>query len=241
MPNHSRNAHQTTPKVGQASCLPSPNASTRVRPLSFYDNLHYFDPRADFENEIRNLPHWRQPGVSYFVTFRLADALPQAKLHQWREERRVFLEENPEPWSEPTRAEWFAMFPDRLQMWLDKGYGECWLQQPELGKIVDQALRYFDGARYDLLAHVVMPNHVHALLTPKEENRLDKILHSWKSFTAKAINQTLDRTGEVWQHESYDHILRTPDAAWAVARYIKENPAKAGIQTLFISSRVPNT
>jgi REP element-mobilizing transposase RayT len=167
--------------------------------------------------------------------------LPQAKLHQWSKERRAFLEENPEPWSEMTRAEWFSLFPDRLQTWLDKGYGECWLQQPELGKIVDQALRYFDGDRYDLLAHVVMPNHVHALLTPRADHRLDKILHSWKSFTAKAINQTLDRTGEVWQHESYDHILRTPDAAWAVARYIKENPAKAGIQTPFISSRVPNT
>jgi REP element-mobilizing transposase RayT len=208
---------------------------------AFYQNLHYFDPRADIENESRNLPHWRQPGVTYFVTFRLADALPQAKLQEWREERRAFLDANPESWSETTQAEWFALFPDRLQTWLDKGYGECWLQQPELGKIVDQALLYFDGDRYDLLANVVMPNHVHALLTPKGEHRLDQILHSWKSFTAKAINQSMKRTGEVWQHEGYDHILRTPQAAWAVAHYIMENPAKAGITTPFLSSRVPHT
>jgi REP element-mobilizing transposase RayT len=208
---------------------------------AFYQHLRYFDPRADIENEPRNLPHWRQPCVTYFVTFRLADSLPQEKLNQWRAERLDFLEAHPEPWSELTRAAWFTLFPDRLQAWLDKGYGECWLQQPELGKIVDQALRHFDGERYDLLAHVVMPNHVHALLTPKGENRLDRILHSWKSFTAKAINQAMKRTGEVWQHEGYDHILRNPDAAWAVAHYIMQNPAKAGITTPFLFSRAPNT
>jgi type I restriction enzyme, R subunit len=208
---------------------------------AFYQNLRFFDPRADIENEPRNLPHWRQPGVTYFVTFRLADALPQTKLKQWQEERRVFLKMNPEPWADSTRAEWFAQFPDRLQEWLDHGYGECWLQQSELAEIVDEALRYFDGPRYDLLAHVVMPNHVHALLTPKGEYRLDQFLHSWKSFTAKAINQSMKRTGEVWQHEGYDHILRTPEAVWAVARYISENPSKAGIATPYFSSRVPNT
>lgn len=208
---------------------------------SIYQNLRYFDPRAYIENEPRDLPHWRQHGVTYFVTFRLADALPQEKLNQWRTDRQEFLEAHPEPWTEETHAEWFQLFPDRLQEWLDCGHGECWLKQPEPGKFVDQALRHFDGERYDLLAHVVMPNHVHALLTPKAEHPLNQILHSWKSFTAKAINQALTRTGEVWQHEGYDHILRTPDAAWAVAHYIMENPARSGIQTPFIPSRVPNT
>jgi hypothetical protein len=30
----------------------------------------------------RHLPHWRQPGATYFVTFRLADSLPKEKLHE---------------------------------------------------------------------------------------------------------------------------------------------------------------
>ena len=210
-------------------------------PSSLYHNLRYFDPRADMENDARHLPHWRQPGCSYFVTFRLADALPQTKLDSWRKEREQFLATHPEPWTETTRAEWFAWFPERLQTWLDKGYGECWLRQPALGKLVEEALRYFDGERYDLLAHVVMPNHVHALLTPKGDHCLDQILHSWKSFTANAINQFLNRTGTVWQHEGYDHIVRSPEALWAIADYIVKNPQNAGVQTPFVRSRVPNT
>jgi putative transposase len=33
---------------------------------------------------IRHLPHWRQDGATYFVTFRLADSLPQTKLDELR-------------------------------------------------------------------------------------------------------------------------------------------------------------
>ncbi len=230
-------------KVGQASCLreSGESATKMVAPLSFYQTLHYFDPREDIENEARNLPHWRQPGATYFVTFRLADSLPHDKMDQWRAERRQFLESHPDPWTEEIRAEWYRLFHERQQDWLDQGHGECWLRRPEIGKIVDDALRHFDGDRYDLLAHVVMPNHVHVLVTPKNGHALDKILHSWKSFTAKALNQALQRTGEVWQHEGYDHIVRSPEAFWAIADYIVKNPVKAGFGTPFVESRVPNT
>jgi hypothetical protein len=43
------------------------------------------------------LPHWRQEGVIYFVTFRLADSLPQVKLDCLRQEKELWLRLNPEP------------------------------------------------------------------------------------------------------------------------------------------------
>jgi len=43
----------------------------------------YFNPDEPVASLGGNLPHWRQQGVTYFVTFRLADSLPQAKLDQW--------------------------------------------------------------------------------------------------------------------------------------------------------------
>ena len=86
-----------------------------------------------------------------------------------------------------------------------------------------------------------MPNHVHALLTPQNGHTLDQILHFWKSFSATEINKTLHRQGPVWQKETYDHIVRNPQALWSIANYIVKNPSKVGIEMPFVESHVPNT
>ncbi|WP_156345910.1 hypothetical protein [Verrucomicrobium spinosum] len=66
-----------------------------------------------------NLPHWRQASTTYFITFRLADALPQDKLHQWHLDREDWLKRHPEPHDKLTRQEYYDRFPRRLQRWLD--------------------------------------------------------------------------------------------------------------------------
>ncbi|MEX2044998.1 MAG: DEAD/DEAH box helicase family protein, partial [Opitutus sp.] len=149
--------------------------------------IGYFDPNATVADLTGNLPHWRQEGVTYFVTFRLADSLPQEKLQQWREEMAAWLREHPEPHDEATRTEFYERFPARLQRWLDAGYGSCVLQIPEVHSLVEQAIRHFEGQRYALDEFVVAPNHVHALVTPAAGHELSDILHSWKSYTAHEI------------------------------------------------------
>lgn len=74
-----------------------------------------------------------------------------------------------------------------------------------------------------------MPNHVHALVRPRQGHELSNILHSWKSFTAHEINKQLGRQGEVWQHEGYDHIIRNPQSLWRIEQYILNNPTSAGL------------
>lgn len=86
-----------------------------------------------------------------------------------------------------------------------------------------------------------MPNHVHALLTPRSGFDLGKILHSWKSFSAHEINKVTGRGGEVWQHETYDHIIRDPDSLWRFAKYIVDNPRLAGVQVDQVESRIKLT
>ncbi|MEJ5375060.1 MAG: DUF1156 domain-containing protein [bacterium] len=186
--------------------------------------LHYFDPEAPIGNLSGNLPHWRQDGATYFVTFRLADSMPQEKLLQWEEERKAWQEKHPEPHDEKTRREYYQLFPQRFQEWLDAGYGECILAKPEIKALVESALRHFDGERYLLDEHVVMPNHVHALVTPLAGHELSEILHSWKSYTAHEINRKLGRSGTVWQKESFDHIIRSPAQMERVRQYIRNNP-----------------
>jgi len=70
--------------------------------------LSYFDPAAPVDFLSGDLPHWRQQGTTYFVTFRFADSLPQEKLRQWREERDQWILSHPEPLDEPSRREYYS-------------------------------------------------------------------------------------------------------------------------------------
>ncbi len=101
-------------------------------------------------------------------------------------------------------------------------------------KIVLDACRYFDGERYTLWSAVVMPDHVHLLLCPKEQTprqwwSLSSVLHSIKSFTAKEINKSLARKGSVWQDESFDRIVRDEKEFLEKWNYIRNNPVKKGL------------
>lgn len=101
--------------------------------------------------------------------------------------------------------------------------------------ILHGALRFFAGQRYTLDEYVVMPNHVHVLVKPLAGHGLAGILHSWKSYTANKLNRRLGHTGQFWQHESFDHIVRNESAREAIRRYIRDNPKVAGAS----SSRLP--
>jgi len=200
----------------------------------------YFQPDIPVSDLTGNLPHWRQPGTTYFVTFRQADALPQEKLAQWHEELQEWLRQHPEPHDESTRREFHSRFPARLQKWLDAGYGSCVLDIPEALSLVESSLRHFDGQRYTINEYVVASNHVHALVTPLAEYELSDILHSWKSFTAHEIlkmeealrrlqTRTLDAEGETsgsakvsWRRQRKFSVVRN-SATRAIHVWQKES------------------
>ena len=189
-----------------------------------------FDSDAPVGIYARHLPHWRQDGATYFVTFRLADSVPQDKLRQWVREQEDWLEKNPEPHSPAQKSEYHEKFTERFDGWLDAGMGACVLRKPEISTVVEEALRHFDGERYLLGHYVVMPNHVHVVLRPVQGHLLKDILHSWKSFTAHKLNETLDGQGQVWQEESFDYIIRHAAQLEKIGFYIRENPVKAGLK-----------
>ena len=188
------------------------------------DDVGYFDPRQPTANLHGNLPHWRQEHVTYFVTFRLADSIPAATLELWKRERDDWLARNPQPHSPSQKREYEQQFVNRFHKWLDAGNGECVLGSPDVRQVVTQALVHFQNSRYLLREWVVMPNHVHVIVTPLPGHELSEILHSWKSFTAKKINKLLGKTGTLWQKESFDHIVRGPDQLERIERYIHNNP-----------------
>jgi len=187
-------------------------------------SIAYFDPHCSVGKLKGNLPHWRQDGVTYFVTFRLADSIPQGKLRQWLVERDQWLESHPRPLDTAAEREFSRLFTQRFLKWLDAGYGKCILVRSDVRALVANALQHFDGQRYRLADWVIMPNHVHMLVSPTGDRRLSSILHSLKSFSAHSINRLLGRRGAVWQKESFDRIVRSAESFVRIACYIQGNP-----------------
>lgn len=186
--------------------------------------LSYFNRDHAFDKSRYRLPHWDQGSVWQFVTWRLADSLPTEWLQRWTEERLAWLAHHPEPWDAITEQEYRARFRASLEAMLDSGHGSCLLSQPDPGRIVEQALQFFDGIRYFLGPYVIMPNHVHVLFCPAPGYPLGQIMHSWKSYTAKQINAILRKSGAVWQPEYWDRAVRNERHWQACRKYIEGNP-----------------
>jgi putative transposase len=118
----------------------------------------FFDSDDNFEVHRRNLPHRRQAGVIYFVTFHLTDSLPTKKLAALEKERKIWLNLNPLPHNPRQTEEYHRNFSKRIQKWLDAGYGSCILAGPKIFHLVESVLNFFNGQRYALDEYVVMPN-----------------------------------------------------------------------------------
>jgi REP element-mobilizing transposase RayT len=174
------------------------------------EEILFYDPKARKEVYRRHLPHWSQAGRIYFVTFRLADSIPAARAAELSRERQVWCEAHPDPYTPAQWHEYHMLVSARIEQWLDQCSGSCLLADSSCAEIVVDAMESFDGQHYQLDRWVIMPNHVHAIVTPKEGFGLEEILQAWKSFTAHAVNRHLGRHGQLWQRESFDHIVRSP-------------------------------
>lgn len=157
------------------------------------------------------LPHFDGGAVVQTVTFRLADSLP----------REVY-------------KQLVATADDNARQRLihrliDEGRGTCLLRDPQNAAIVATALEYFDGERYKLLAWVIMPNHIHAIVEQVEGYQLGRVIHSWKSFTAKQINKSLGKDGRVWARDYYDRFVRDAEHYANALFYVENNPVKIGL------------
>jgi REP element-mobilizing transposase RayT len=179
------------------------------------------------------LPHWTREGAIYGVTFRLADSLPKSVVQAWEFERldivRTAQQMNrPLNLAEERRLQ--KLFSERVEVYLDTGAGACWMRRDDVAGLVAGALLHFEGTRYRLAAWCVMPNHVHTVTQPIPGYELPGIVHSWKSFTGLEANRLLGRTGQFWQPEPYDHLIRDEDDFRRQVDYVLTNPKRAGLK-----------
>jgi REP element-mobilizing transposase RayT len=157
------------------------------------------------------LPHFDAPGVTQFVTFQLNDSFPVDRRPQWE----IIL-------SDPDNS----TKRKKLEAWLDRGHGQCWLRQKDVACVVETVLREFDGRDYQLHGWVVMPNHVH-LVVGVWDLPLVKLINGWKGKSSRGANKFLGRRGAFWQEDYYDTLIRDEAHLKRAVRYTEQNPAKA--------------
>lgn len=213
--------------------------TTQIQPINFVPFNEDFPFRC---YRGHHLPHVRQKGCTYFVTFRLADSVPKGQMNQWSFERRKWLDARGIDVTDSSWRDKFEDLPDvdkdtferafasRLFESLDNCHGECQLRNGKVREIVISALKYFDNSRIRLGDFVVMPNHVHALMTPLDDFELEDVLHSIKSWSANQINVVLGRRGEFWMKDTYDRLSRCGEELLRTQAYIRANPVKAKLK-----------
>jgi len=213
-------------KAGETPA-PQEMATSKNFPIQWTrPKIDFVDPRTlpFVERQSRGeLPHLYKEGGSYFVTFRLWDAVVSKEQHdQWAALHRQFEDEK--VWADLRMAQRVA---EATEPPLKSG--SCLLSRDDIAETVQSALLYFHSQRYNILAWCVMSNHVHVAYTALCRHTPEDIHHSWKSYLSHEINRMYDRSGTLWERESFDHLIRSVEHYEAYIDYIERNPLEAGL------------
>ena len=159
------------------------------------------------------LPHFDAPGVTQMVTFMLGDSFPVERRREW----------------EPILRERDNSLKRRkLEAWLDRGHGQCWLRRPSVAEAVEGVLLEANGKQFQLQAWMLMPNHVH-LVVDVWEVPLTMLINAWKGKSSRLANLVLSRSGPFWQQDYFDTLIRDEEHLRKARLYTERNPVKAGL------------
>jgi len=195
------------------------------------------------------LPHFQQPGQSYFVTWCLKDAIPPKafdyytiKLHNLQTEIQHLKKNKADDSTinlinmdyNLTRKKYFKTVNDLLDLQKKSCVN---LSNDSNMDILIRALNFWDHTRIENYAYTIMSNHVHWVFKVYEKDEKDQpvylqdILQSVKRFSATEINKNEGLKGSLWQKESYDTTIRDDLHLYQAIKYTLENPVKAGLVT----------
>ena len=162
------------------------------------------------------LPHIDIDGASQFITWRQDDALPIAVIARWKEE----LKELPDDKRKKELA-------SRIEKYCDEGHGSCVLANALAARATETVLLAHHASLYVLHAWVVMPNHIHVLVTPGKQISLGKLTKQLKGASARDVNKAIGQSGILWEADYFDRYMRDDKHYNATLKYIEWNPVKA--------------
>ncbi|AYA35874.1 hypothetical protein D3Y59_01705 [Hymenobacter oligotrophus] len=179
----------------------------------------------------RNLSHRLPPGEAIFLTFRLAGSSPKVALEKLKAEQELANRQAAETdiHTYALQKRYFARFDAILD---EARFGPQWLREPTVAAVVQAAIHHYHTRAYELVCYCLMPNHVHLLVAlPSDAPPLIRTLQHLKGYTAQQANRILQRTGQFWQRETYDHVVRNAGEMQRIVAYVLQYPVKAGLVT----------
>ena len=189
------------------------------------------------EKHRRYLPHFQEEGQVIHLTWRLEGTLPQQILALVEDMRSIMseLDRKDKTDSRDTLYQEYlqktADYDEQLGKHKPIGIN---LSTPDNADIITRAFHYYDGKLYNLLAYCVMPNHVHLLIQPLEQesgcfSRISETVKRIKSYTSKQIKALNHCESAVWRADYFDRYIRDEKDMYNVVTYILNNPLKAGL------------
>jgi REP-associated tyrosine transposase len=170
----------------------------------------------------RNLPHIYYNDGQYFITYRLANSIPQSALEDLKQEFSF-----KKKLTSIQQKRLFAKYDSILD---SNELGIDYLAIQAVAEIVKITLHYQDSKEYKFICYCIMPNHVHLVFELLNENKgISKIMQSIKRISARKVNTIIQRSGKFWQDESFDRLVRNEKELFNIIKYVLMNPVKAGL------------
>lgn len=203
-----------------------------------FENYHNWHDRG-------YIPHYEAKDKYQLITYRLADSLPKEVM---KKISGGSLDYSGAPLSDAAKKKALER-RQYIETCLDNGFGSCLLSEPVLAQKVIESWQFFNKQKYDLIAYVVMPNHVHLLIKVYENQALGNLVRSWKLFTTNfvlnhselrekflrsytcAASESGAPRFSIWQREYWDRFIRDERYFQQAITYIHNNPVKAGLVT----------
>jgi REP element-mobilizing transposase RayT len=96
------------------------------------------------------------------------------------------------------------------------------LVRKPVADVIQNAALFYHASRWWIHLWLVMPDHVHALMSFPHRESMVKTVGDWKRYVSR-------KTGVEWQKGFFDHRLRREESFEEKARYIRMNPVRAGL------------
>ena len=187
------------------------------------DLIQFLEKRKHVDIWGHKMPHWFQAHKTMFITFRLADSLPHHIIEEFLADRAVMREEL-KVIGNKSRKFYEELREHKMESWLNNGHGNCILGNANVRQIVVGALRHYNFKEYLLHSFIIMPNHLHILLSPLTEKPINTVIGRIKGFTSFKIKKLLGIDSEIWQQGMFDRIVRSDDEFKKYVDYIRNNP-----------------
>ncbi|MFN2493694.1 MAG: transposase [Pyrinomonadaceae bacterium] len=186
--------------------------------MSLSEDPHRAELRAAGWHSRGYLPHYDGRDMPQFMTLHLADSVPKKVIEAWKRELNSRNSKHDK-----------MLLRARIEKYADMGHGGAFMNDHRIAEMVQRTLLNDDGNKYRLSAWVVMPNHIHFLLTRFKIPTLAEIMQCLKSVTSHKANRTLKRSGQFWMADYFDRYIRNRKHFRKTVEYIENNPVKAGL------------